>query len=398
MRLASRPRQTTRLVGIAFALVATSLIADNHAPAQQSGSRSGRTPEYWIKQLSSDHHRRREAAVLQLIKAGVSIIPLLDAPLKSGELELTLQSVRILREVALREPAVDESLAWGKLVELSTSGGGNLAATAAAALEDIRVGRNKEAKRTLAGIGVFVGYGNVVINSRAIANQLPVVHIDDTWNGDIKPLRLLRWIRRFNHARLENKAVTSDVLDNVAQLPDLETMVLIDGELNAAGVEALRACKSLDSIEFRYVRFTPDAVDVLHKLPVRVQMTLMGTGLNRQDCDKIAKRMPGVYVELKRGAFLGVNCQSSNETRYCLISGITSGGAAAEAGLPKDCLIVRIDDHKITRFKDLQEVIAEHSPGDEVKITYVEAGKPPQVVTAKLQRQETDRFTRFADH
>ncbi len=71
-------------------------------------------------------------------------------------------------------------------------------------------------------------------------------------------------------------------------MPDLDTVALVDGVLDAATLEPLRSMKRLNSLEIRYILLQPDVVDVIAKLPIRESLNLMGTGVPlhaSQPCD-----------------------------------------------------------------------------------------------------------------
>lgn len=52
------------------------------------------------------------------------------------------------------------------------------------------------------------------------------------------------------------------------------------------------------------------------------------------------------------------------------VSEVSADGAAEAAKIQKGDIITAIDNKKITKFGELQEVIAAHRPGDEIRVTY----------------------------
>ena len=63
------------------------------------------------------------------------------------------------------------------------------------------------------------------------------------------------------------------------------------------------------------------------------------------------------------------------------------GSAAEAAGLIRDDVIIGIEDTKVTRFKDLQDAVNKHIPGDEVEVRFQRGGEI-QTVKLRLRRLE----------
>jgi S1-C subfamily serine protease len=66
------------------------------------------------------------------------------------------------------------------------------------------------------------------------------------------------------------------------------------------------------------------------------------------------------------------------------ISEVTAGGAAEEAGIKANDVIIRINDQKISSSGNLQEEVGRHRPGDKVNVTLIRDGKERMIpVTLK---------------
>jgi len=84
-------------------------------------------------------------------------------------------------------------------------------------------------------------------------------------------------------------------------------------------------------------------------------------------------------------AFIGVGIQEMNQnianelgisnTEGVYVNGVTSKGAAEEAGIKKEDVIVKVNDEKIKSVPKLQETIGKYTPGDKVTITLIRGGK-----------------------
>ncbi|MGB3301324.1 S1C family serine protease [Gordonia sp. (in: high G+C Gram-positive bacteria)] len=84
-------------------------------------------------------------------------------------------------------------------------------------------------------------------------------------------------------------------------------------------------------------------------------------------------------------ATLGANVRPSTDLTHpgALVVSLVSGGAAEQAGIPKDAVITQVNDRKIPSSDALVAAIRSFAPGDTVKITYVIGGQT-KTVDAKL--------------
>ncbi|MGB5346323.1 MAG: DegQ family serine endoprotease [Woeseia sp.] len=102
------------------------------------------------------------------------------------------------------------------------------------------------------------------------------------------------------------------------------------------------------------------------------------------------------FGEVRRG-LLGVTIQTIDEdgakalgaevTRGALISEITPGSAAEDAGLKVDDIIVRVDDKKISNSRELANAIGLKGSGEIVEIEYVRDGRKRDVEATLGQAQ-----------
>ena len=82
----------------------------------------------------------------------------------------------------------------------------------------------------------------------------------------------------------------------------------------------------------------------------------------------------GSLAKLKAGekvshAYLGVATSGATGTRGATLGALTSGGPAADAGLRAGDIVTKLGDTTITNANDLVAAIADHQPGDAVKVT-----------------------------
>ena len=350
-------------------------------PSPKPSADSRQSIEYWIEQLDDDRYLRREAATEELIDAGPAVVEPLSEVLKSGDLEVTERAISVLQRIALTQPPAEDGGAWGKLRDLADSGAGSGAARAIVSVQEIREARGEQASRKLADAGVFIGMSEFVVQN---ASKLrPVVQLGDQWNGDTEPLQWLRWISHIKYARVEGKALRGDVLTEVARMPDVHTLALMDGSVAVDALATLEAMPHIHTLELRYVPLTESHAQVLARLPVRVSLSLMGTGLDREIVRRMREELPGLQIEFKQGGFLGVLCIDGFNA--CRISSVVEGSAAHDAGLIPGDIIIGLDEAKVDTFRDLQDAINQHMPGDSITIRYLRGGEV-QSATVELGR------------
>ena len=64
----------------------------------------------------------------------------------------------------------------------------------------------------------------------------------------------------------------------------------------------------------------------------------------------------------------------TDELSGVYISGVSKGGAADEAGLKSEDVIIGIDERDIRTTSELQELVARKRPGDAIKVKYKRDG------------------------
>jgi len=63
---------------------------------------------------------------------------------------------------------------------------------------------------------------------------------------------------------------------------------------------------------------------------------------------------------------------------------VTSGGAAAAAGLPNNVVVTKIDDRTINSAAALMAAVRSRAPGDKVTLTYLDNAGKAQTVEVTL--------------
>jgi putative serine protease PepD len=83
-------------------------------------------------------------------------------------------------------------------------------------------------------------------------------------------------------------------------------------------------------------------------------------------------------------ASLGVQVTGDATVDGAKIADVTSGGAAAAAGLPAGVVVTKIDDRVIASRDALVAAVRSRAPGDHVTLTYLDSAGKPQTVQVTL--------------
>jgi putative serine protease PepD len=83
-------------------------------------------------------------------------------------------------------------------------------------------------------------------------------------------------------------------------------------------------------------------------------------------------------------ASLGVQIDRGASSDGAKIVDVTSGGAAAAAGLPNNVVVTKIDDRTINSAAALMAAVRSRAPGDKVTLTYLDNAGKPQTVEVTL--------------
>ena len=79
------------------------------------------------------------------------------------------------------------------------------------------------------------------------------------------------------------------------------------------------------------------------------------------------------------------------------VAEITEGGAAEDAGMKKGDVITHIDGQKVTKFGELQGILAQKRPGDKVTVNYLRNKKKQSATLTLKNQQGTTKVVKNAD-
>ncbi len=145
---------------------------------------------------------------------------------------------------------------------------------------------------------------------------------------------------------------------------------------------------NVTSIKITGIDVTNDMLDVIERLPVST-VEIIRCDFDTTRVRKYAKKHPGVYVNVRGKALLGVRGPLAGGTGRalekgpCLISEVIENSAADRAGVIVNDKILKVDDKSIATFQDLVFEIAGRKIGTSVKLTIDRRGKR-KTLTLKL--------------
>ncbi|MAI35171.1 MAG: hypothetical protein CBE00_11370 [Planctomycetaceae bacterium TMED240] len=372
------------LLLLGFILLLISVVPADKAAAQelsgeeQSGevtvaTASKDTAAYWITQLSHEHYLRREKASQKIKQLGPAVIPDLVTAMNQGDLEVLERSVAVISEFAISLEPADDGNAWITLKNMAENSVGRRALAAKAAMDEVAESRSERAEGLLVAAGLFIGDGDFSV--AASQRLLPLVEVGDGWNGDVKVLRWLEWAGGIGHVRISGKAIQGGVLRNVARMPDLTAIAIVnsDAAVDDEVFSSLSDMERIESLDIRYVNLSEQQGEIISRLPLRTSLTLMGTNITSAAVEKIRSRLPGLEIQFRQGGFLGVSCYP--EERECRVNMVYPNTAAADAGLMFRDIIIGAGENEISDFSTLQKTINKYQAGDEIEIRFLRGGK-----------------------
>ena len=103
-----------------------------------------------------------------------------------------------------------------------------------------------------------------------------------------------------------------------------------------------------------------------------------------------AKRIADELIQSGNASHASLGVQVGNDTAShgAKIVEVTSGGAAAAAGLPSGVVVTKVDDRVIGSADALVAAVRSRAPGDKVTLTYLDPSGKPQTVQVTLGKAQ----------
>ncbi|TWT94402.1 PDZ domain-containing protein [Stieleria varia] len=353
---------------VATANADTTASQDVSDSADSDSVDSSLDPQYWAEQLGHDRFLRRESATRELIQLGDAAVDPLVAVIDNGNLEVNQRAISILSAIALQQSPKEDDGAYGALLTLSDTSAGSRLSMVQRALAEIAATRREQAESILRDAGYFIGADHFSFSLSTLIIPVKMLRVDGSWKDEPDTVTWLRWLTDIQYAEIRGDAVCTDVIKQLAKMPSLQYLAIIDGDLDAEAISEMKSMAQLKELELRYVSLDDEKRELLSSVPIRLTLSIMGTGTSEEQADQMRRDLPGLAIIHHNGGFLGVNCSTRSEA--CIIDAIVRESAAEAAGLRPGDMIIGIDQTEVEQFSDLQQAVKQRKAGDEIEVRY----------------------------
>lgn len=297
------------------------------APAKQTAE-NGKPPNpadinQSIARLGSADYHTREQAVRQLIAAGSQAIGPLTKAAQAADLEVSYRAVRVLQSLLDQEDLGAQQQAAAALQSLATGEDYPAADLAADALTLYRLTQQDRALESLRRLGATV-------SAIGFGDDIEII-LNGQWHGKTADLALLKQTPHLNHLRI------------------------------------------------LYVKLDDQALKTLAALTQLNYLDLIGTGISTESADGLTQALPGVIIDRRNGALLGI--APSPVSIGCTVGEVVDGSAASAADIRAGDEIISIDGHAVQRFEELTALIGAKNVGDSAAI---ELRRDGQLITKQV--------------
>ncbi|ADB16006.1 PDZ/DHR/GLGF domain protein [Pirellula staleyi DSM 6068] len=355
------------LLAVAMLCLATSAQLIPSACAAEAAPTA--TPLQLAKQLDSNSFEDRENATLALIKLGIPAIAAVEQQFVEGSLEATTRGLYVLTQLALSSDEATHEAARMALEKVADSDRGAISRRAATAVHNLNEQRREQTLSQLGKLGARitrrgeedVHFGSLVLGSDAI-------EIGPDFEGDLKKdLRLLRWLSDVDRVILVGDKITDEVMSDVAAMRGLKSLHLYATQVTDLGMASLKSLTSLQLVGIYYTPITDAAIKSFEPLKALEGMKLYGTKITTVGVEQVKKdRVIPIGVDLRRGAFLGIGCDTIGES--CVISTVHPDGPASQGGIMPEDVVVSFGGLDVTSFETLTAHISKRIEGEVVRM------------------------------
>lgn len=330
----------------------------------------------WVQQLDADQFVLRKRATENLIAADVSAVAPVVQAVSDGSLEVVVRGIMILRVLALSEKKQTADAAYAGLEKLSSSRVTSSARRAATALITVAEMREARALQILQRLGAKLGQGFFRVGKKEQIT-LPQVVIGPAWKGQDKDLSLLKWVVNFQAIALEGPEVTDEWLEEISQLEHLRGLEIRHANITDDGIKHLRELAELRSLHIYFSPVTDQILPHLEPMQRVLGYILYGTNVTEKGVSQLRsqleKKRPNAFVDLKRGALLGV---SGVDVGLGVSVTVVREGSAADGQLALHDIITKYNGKEVKTFEELTKLIAQNAPNDAVELEIRRNGQP----------------------
>lgn len=286
--------------------------------------------DHWIDQLDSDQYQVREEATRELLATGTAALDALTSAASGDRPEPADRAVWILEQLADTGNLDQRQAVLEHMIQLKNWP--QVVTDAKDALAGIKNDAAVEAIQKLGGRVVDQAF-----DARRPQQTYQQVVLDDAWRGGDMGLKHL--------AGLREVGIVTVVRTNVSR-------------------EGLEQLKEIESLQY------------LH---------LYGTQLDESDEAALKQALPGVEIDFRRGALLGIQGSDMGPAR---VMSVKVGTAAANADIRRGDIIQKFNGEPVKDFKQLTSKIAECLAGDVATLEIQRDGQTKEIKVT-LGRWET---------
>jgi ribosomal protein L10 len=318
-----------------------------------------------IERLQSSAYNTRRLAGWELKQKRGDAIPIIDQALQTADADLTRTLVRLLSELAStpnRSPGPEAVAVLRTLAEEQVTFRGSLAKQTLQALADQQA---QMAIENLEVVGVKFKFELIQILTSRLNTPVPFAVIDEEFAGTAKDLRSLRWIDQYKIVVLQGPKIDAEVIEQVAQMPNLEVLQIREANLAAKDLMPLQNLRQLKTLELSYFPISDDDMELIATFPIWESIRFFGTEVTREGLEKFSVLQPDIEVSYGLGGFLGI---SAAPMGACVIGSFVEDSAAQEAGMELNDIITSINDVPVTEFEDLRQELAKYAVDESVHL------------------------------
>lgn len=319
----------------------------------------------WASQLDADEFLVRETATIGLIAAGDKAIEPLRGVLQSASLEATSRCLFVLEQIGLSSD-LDTQEAARVLLEETAARTTSVGQRATAALAHLNELREAQALEQLASLGAIIGR-DPIINALGAIEEVPTsIELGPAWHGERRDLVRLKWLDSIQQVVLIGDTMDDQVLQLVLAMPGLQSLHTYRAKLSDESLAALAGRPQLHELGMYYTPITDKGFALITKAPAITRIKLYGTKITKGAVDHFLAAQPGVYMDFRVGAYMGVSCDTFDTS--CIIQLVQPNSPAAKGGLKAEDIIVALDGVPVTGSPHLVELVSAHDANDVIKL------------------------------
>jgi|GEM_PF-644952 len=321
----------------------------------------------WVRELDSDEFVVRETATENLIAAGGAALPAVRKAIAAGgSLESTTRALHVLQQVALTADFDTQEAARVQLEEIAVKSDTPTGRRAATVLVSLNEKRSSHALAELERLGANVSRTQIADGFGGIQEIVDAIEIGDKWEGEVKDLRWLKWLRPINRLVLAGDKVGDEALPHVAKMQQLTSLHAHHAKFTDQGLAALAGMDKLQELGIYYIPLGDAALKHLETNKSLIALRLYGTNATKAGVESLQGTIGLAKVDYRKGAFLGVGCDTVNG--QCIIANVHPDSPADKAGIRDQDTLISFDGKKIADFPELTACISEYNAGQTVDV------------------------------